>query len=252
MTCDLNDTFFYTIKRGYLDVVKYFIKEHGIDINIKDKNDHTALILASKNGQIEIVKYLIEEHKIDINIKNKNGNTALMEASIEGHIEVVKYLVEHGSDIHIKNIYSRTALILASGRKRIEVIKYLVEHGADINIKDEYDSTALMVASKNGQIEIVKYLIEQGADVNSTKTSALIKQLEKLKEIYGDLPISIGIVKDDKKDCNYSFDFIIPYFFEVGVLEKNKTFYIRVVPPNEDITINLGERKQIVYNLHIK
>ncbi len=50
----------------------------GINLNVADKIDgDTALIAAASRGDLPIVKVLLENHA-DVNIKNKNGWTALL------------------------------------------------------------------------------------------------------------------------------------------------------------------------------
>ena len=51
---------------------------------------------ASGNGDIQIVKYLVE-HGADVNAKDENNKTALLLASEIGCLETVKYLVEYGA-----------------------------------------------------------------------------------------------------------------------------------------------------------
>ncbi len=48
----------------------------GADINVKDSDGNTLLILASKSSNIAIVQLLIDS-KVDVNAKNNEGKTAL-------------------------------------------------------------------------------------------------------------------------------------------------------------------------------
>ena len=51
----------------------------GIDVNVRDWDELTALIPAASSGHLEICKLLVKEG-IDVNAKDKDGITALMEA----------------------------------------------------------------------------------------------------------------------------------------------------------------------------
>ena len=53
----------------------------GADINAKDDNGNTALMLAAKSANAEVAGELILAGA-DIDAKDKNGNTALMYASV--------------------------------------------------------------------------------------------------------------------------------------------------------------------------
>ena len=54
------------------------------DVNVVDKHDNTALILAARHGKSGSARLLIVA-KADVNAVNKDGNTALMQAAVYGH-----------------------------------------------------------------------------------------------------------------------------------------------------------------------
>ncbi|TXJ57083.1 ankyrin repeat domain-containing protein [Brachyspira aalborgi] len=77
------ERFLKAAEDGYFKKIKSIIdKEVNIKnlIETKDKENNTALILASKFGYIEVVKILIE-NGANINAKNNDNSTALIEAS---------------------------------------------------------------------------------------------------------------------------------------------------------------------------
>ena len=63
---------------GHIDVMRILI-DKGADVNAKNKNGATALILAADKGNAEIVSFLIDKGA-DVNAKDGNG-TALMLAA---------------------------------------------------------------------------------------------------------------------------------------------------------------------------
>ena len=48
-----------------------FYKKKMNEIVFNNQGGRTALHYAAKNGHIEIVKYLIDEHGVDVNIQDK-------------------------------------------------------------------------------------------------------------------------------------------------------------------------------------
>lgn len=63
---------------GNKKAIEDFLKD-GIDVNVRDWDELTALIPAASSGHLEICKLLVKEG-IDVNAKDKDGITALMEA----------------------------------------------------------------------------------------------------------------------------------------------------------------------------
>ena len=82
--------FIFLSKQGDLRHVRRFVAQ-GIDVNFKDYDDRTALMLASAEGHTRIVKYLLA-HGADKNIKDLHNNTALDEATIHNHEEIIALL----------------------------------------------------------------------------------------------------------------------------------------------------------------
>ncbi|MGA3281386.1 MAG: ankyrin repeat domain-containing protein [Smithella sp.] len=169
----------------YVEVVKKLL-EAGADINARNKDGVTALMLASGygrtglvvtdmkgkmeivnndpvgNGNVEVVKALIAA-KADVNIRSgKNGRTALMGASRFGSLAVIKELIAAGADVNIKDNEGCTALIEASRYGYTDVVRELLAAKTDVNIKSNDGVTALTESSK-GYDNIVKLLKEAGA-----------------------------------------------------------------------------------------
>jgi ankyrin repeat protein len=144
----------------------------GVDVNVRDWDDLTALIPASSSGHLDIVKLLIKE-KIDVNAKDKDGITALMEASIMGHIKIVEYLLDNGAQVDEAASSEVTALWLAASEGRADVLRVLLKKGADAKNARVDGITALMTASVGGHAEAVKVLLEHGADPTATDKDGL-------------------------------------------------------------------------------
>ena len=112
-------------------------------------NNNNKLIQSSKFGNKETVEKLLKEGA-DVNAKNSEGYTALILASSNGHKEIVEMLLEKGADVNAKdNDMAIRLSIWASRNGHKEIVEMLLEKGADVNAKNDYGYTALIWASSN-------------------------------------------------------------------------------------------------------
>jgi ankyrin repeat protein len=158
--CDAQDQgLIWAAGFGHPGAVKLLL-ESGADINARNNDGETPLMVASLLGHVDIVKLLLAKGA-DVDAMHKRGMTALMRASFEGHVEVVRVLVDHGADVNVEGMIP--ALSLACEMGRTKVVKLLLEKGADVNAKDHWGNTALVLASKKGHGQIVELLKAHGA-----------------------------------------------------------------------------------------
>ena len=88
-----------------LNLVKRLIDD-GIDINTQDHSfGVTTLMYAAYKGYFDIVQHLIEQGA-DIDVKNNNNDTALVITARAHHLKIVKYLIEvqgHSTEIYLSH-----------------------------------------------------------------------------------------------------------------------------------------------------
>ena len=165
-----------------VNVVKDLI-EQGADVNAKDKDGMTALIVASRNGHREVVEMLIS-NGADVNAKDNSDWTALMRASIKGQSKIAELLIANGALVNSKGVDGCTALIAAAFDGCNEIVKLLLENGADVNARDSDDRTALIMAISQGYVDVGEMLIDNGAVVNAKdKTGKTAMSVAKDEEV---------------------------------------------------------------------
>jgi ankyrin repeat protein len=91
--------------QGNITLVKDFL-DAGADVNGKDEEGYTVLIMAAKNGghkqeklinQYKIVQLLVDKGA-DVNAKQKDGHTALKYARRHDLAQVIKILKQNGAE----------------------------------------------------------------------------------------------------------------------------------------------------------
>jgi len=158
---------FLAVWMGYKSIVDAMLKS-GIDVNIRNTDGMTPLMIAAEKGHTDVVESLLNKGA-DVNARSKNryipGETALMNAAEKGHTATVQVLLANGADANARDKEGRSPLMEAVKGRENTVIKALLAHGADVNAKDSSGATALIYAAQKGLEDTIKILIQNGADV---------------------------------------------------------------------------------------
>lgn len=175
----------YLIENDFIKNIHELLQSR-IDINSRDKNGTSPLLLAYEKGNMDVFKRLLDKGA-DTNVQDSHRITLLYKMTEAGQNKWVKKLVEHGADIDFRNeeykgkdvpYRGENALYLACKVKNKELITFFLEHGADVNIQTRGDkSTPLHLAYKYKDEALVKKLLEYGADT-------------KIKDYYGKPPFN--------------------------------------------------------------
>jgi hypothetical protein len=125
----------------------------------------TALLViaAARDGSLVRLRALISAGA-DMNVKDVEGWTPLMVAALKGHAKIVVLLLSHGAHIDAKNNSGWTALRFASSVGDTEMMTLLIGYGADVNSRDDHRQTIMMQAAEEGNVSSIRELLEAGAD----------------------------------------------------------------------------------------
>ncbi|OUM60967.1 hypothetical protein PIROE2DRAFT_27019, partial [Piromyces sp. E2] len=140
------------------------------DINVRETNGDTPLIIACQTGSADIALYLLE-HGAEINHICECGNTALYVATFtynrHENITMMKSLLDHGANLNLLCQYRLTPLMVAAKDSLEEVTELFLEYGADPNFQDSDGDTALSMACiRNNQIIVDILLRNDKVDLN--------------------------------------------------------------------------------------
>jgi ankyrin repeat protein len=144
----------------------------GFDIETRDEQGRTALLLATQLNNVKAAQVLIDAGA-NVNAKDNIDDSPFLYAGAEGRLEILRMTLEHGADLSSVNRYGGTALIPAAHHGHVETVRELLNTKIDIDHVNFLGWTALLETVILGDggpiyIEITRLLINAGADSNIT------------------------------------------------------------------------------------
>lgn len=113
-----------------------------------------------ENPTIDFIKTVdvLMEYHADIEAKDGDGWTALMIASSINQVDMVKILLDKGASTETKDNTNWTALLVASYAGQIKSVRVLIDRGADLTVVSNAQSTATALAYKNGFLGVMEVI----------------------------------------------------------------------------------------------
>ncbi len=124
-----------------------------------------AMVSAIRDADAQAIRKLIEDGA-DVNARDAEGNTPLILASFYASPKCVDLLLEKGADANAANKAGVTALIRAA--TSYEKTRLLVDAGAKVRVRtaDLGNTPLILAARRAGNSRTVELLLEHGADAN--------------------------------------------------------------------------------------
>ncbi|MCL7030465.1 hypothetical protein MKW94_024312, partial [Papaver nudicaule] len=148
---------------------------------ITDGKGRGSLHFAAFGGSLNVCKYLHETLKLDVDVKDKNGHTPLYLATVKGCLDTVMYLLEKGANADASDHTNHTPLhcaakIVIIGKYcdciknftylgDLKIMTLLLSRGVRVDVPSG-SGTALLVAACTGHQDAVKLLLNHGANPN--------------------------------------------------------------------------------------
>lgn len=120
----------------------------GADVNIKDGNEDTLLILAVKSRDMDMVRHLIDYHA-DINASDDDLKTAIFWAAESGNWPIFNELLGKGAQIDGISLEDSDNILMAAarGNNRDIVSTLLSRHAVDLSVRNDNDETVLSLCT---------------------------------------------------------------------------------------------------------
>lgn len=117
----------------------------GADIETRDADGRTALLLATNGHRVPVALLLIERGA-DVNAQDRQRDSAFLLAGARGHTEIVRAALRAGADLRSTNRYGGTALIPACHHGHVETVRLLLTTPIDVDHVNDLGWTALLEA----------------------------------------------------------------------------------------------------------
>ncbi|WP_053006153.1 ankyrin repeat domain-containing protein [Kiloniella spongiae] len=111
---------------------------------------------AAEKGTVKTIKEMIAGG-FDLNKKDKDGWTALMLAALNNHKVTSKTLIEAGAELNVADPLGMTALMAASVAGNRSLVEFMVKSGANIEQEDTVGETAEYMAEQAGHVTIARF-----------------------------------------------------------------------------------------------
>lgn len=145
-----------------------FLVGAGADVDLQDETCFNPFLYACIHGKLELVRMMVKANT-NLELLTRFGGVGITPACEKGHVEIVRELLTT-TDINVNhtNFVGWTPLIEAiilgdGGERQQTIIKLLIEHGVNVNMVDKYGVTPLELARRKGYKEIEQILLEAGA-----------------------------------------------------------------------------------------
>lgn len=179
----------------------------GADVNARDSNGVTALMVAADQGSLDCLKFLLSKGAdtsarddtlgwtaLDFAIRRGVGAIALMTAGMSNGanansrllglwtnkhgdydrehasqvtVERIKDAMLKGADVNASDAKGRTALIGAIFADNLDCFRFLISEGADANAKGVQRVSPLAWASAWGRFDCCEILVANGASLDA-------------------------------------------------------------------------------------
>ena len=140
----------------------------GADINARNAEGKSPLILAVMSGDVPTVRKLLQ-NGADVNLADKDGNTALIYACLLNNKFMIETLLEDKTlQVNRKNNSGISPYVIAASRRGLEKFK------ASKNFKNTPENAKINQIEGNTYPKLVETLIDRGADPYDSDPNPLV------------------------------------------------------------------------------
>ncbi|KAI9498385.1 ankyrin repeat-containing domain protein [Zychaea mexicana] len=190
------------ISKAYFDLMASSYASSSFDVNVNDKENNTALLIASMSGNEHAVNVLLE-CKADPNHIVGANVSPLCRSVQNSYFQIAQSLLKAGANVNHKDDQDLSPLHHAVLVEKYHLVKLMIEFGANVHAIDKKQRTALHIAIQktknmtNASLRIERLLLQGGSDINA-------------KDILGRTPLHLAFIHMD----------VVPHMRKMATIAK--------------------------------
>ncbi|PPC88573.1 MAG: hypothetical protein CTY37_00765 [Methylotenera sp.] len=152
--------------------IEYLLKR-GANINTRDTDNQTPLMVAIKTNDLSIINGLLE-YKADPNLQDSDGWTAAMHAVRSNEPKIFRLLGKFQADFNITNKDGLTALAMAVFDNKANAAVAMLDNNAKPDMAmGAAKYNVLMIAVQKGNLQMAQTLLQYKASPNAKNAGGL-------------------------------------------------------------------------------
>ena len=153
--------------RGTASSVQMLL-QNNVDPHITLGPSDSSYLHAALLGKTPAVLSYLLQHGLEVDLQDKNGETPLHAAAAYGTDDFIDVLLYHNADIGMRDLSGRRPFWHAVGNRglkhTVNILERLLYQDSDIQLVDRDGITPLHNAAECGSLAAVEWLLSRGAD----------------------------------------------------------------------------------------
>ena len=138
---------FYAVEQNQEDALRTLLSL-GADVNAQDNNGVSVLMRASAKNRQDCVNILLRQKGIDPNLKDFQDRTALIYSVYADELAPTQALLKAGADLNVRDSLQNTPLMSAIKAKNDRAAMFFIQQGAELTAVNASGENAFMLTEE--------------------------------------------------------------------------------------------------------
>lgn len=138
---------FYAVEQNKPDALRTLLSL-GANVNAQDNNGVTPLMRASAKNRQDCVDILLSQKGIDPNLKDFQDRTAIIYSVYADELAPAQALIKAGADMNVRDSANNTPLMSAVKAKNDRMALFFIQQGADLTASNSAGENVFMLTEE--------------------------------------------------------------------------------------------------------